>query len=214
MSSLAELLYHTVDGVFAIDAKQRVTFWNHGCSQLFGVPAEQAVGRLCDEVVKGEGPPGHPICGRQCRVARLGKGEKAPKTFALLVRDGNGEELRLSVSIVLVPAGPKDSWTCVHLLHREAAVNVLGAMDHPRQQRRRRARGAGDRRRGGAAFALTTREQEVLELLAEGLATPMIAEFLNIRLVTVRNHLQHIQEKLGVHSQAETVAYAYRHHLV
>lgn len=214
MSSLAELFYHTVDGAFAIDAKQRITFWNQGCSQLFGVSAEQAVGRPCNEVVKGEGPPGHPICMRRCRVARLGKGEKAPKTFAILVRDGSGKELRLSVSIVLVPAGPKDSWTCVHLLHREAAVNVLEALDHPRQQRRR-AGGGGDPRRGGvAAFALTTREQEVLELMAEGLATPMVAELLNIRLVTVRNHIQHIHEKLGVHSQAETVAYAYRHNLV
>ena len=214
MSSLAELLHHTVDGVFAIDAKQRITFWNHGCTQLFGVSAEQAIGRPCDEVVKGEGPPGHPICVRRCPVARLGKGEKAPKTFAFLVRDGDGKDLRLSVSMVLVPAGPKDSWTCVHLLHREAAVNVLGAMDHPRQQRRR-TRGAGDPRRGGAAaFALTAREQEVLELLAEGLATPKIAELLSIQLVTVRNHIQHIQEKLGVHSQAETVAYAYRHDLV
>lgn len=214
MSSLAELFYHTVDGAFAIDAKQRITFWNQGCSQLFGVSAEQAVGRPCNEVVKGEGPPGHPICMRRCRVARLGKGEKAPKTFAILVRDGSGKELRLSVSIVLVPAGPKDSWTCVHLLHREAAVNVLEALDHPRQQRRR-ARGGGDPRRGvAAAFALTTREQEVLELMAEGLATPMVAELLNIRLVTVRNHIQHIHEKLGVHSQAETVAYAYRHNLV
>ncbi len=214
MPSLAELLYHTVDGVFAIDAKQRITFWNHGCSQLFGLPAEQVVGRPCHEVVKGEGPPGHPICMQGCPMGRLNMGENAPKTFALLVRDGNEKELRLSVSVVLVPTGPKDSWTCVHLLHSEAALNVIEVMDYPRQKRWP-AYGAGGPRRGGAAaFALTAREQEVLELLAEGLATPMIAELLDIQLVTVRNHIQHIQEKLGVHSQAETVAYAYRHNLV
>ncbi len=61
---------------------------------------------------------------------------------------------------------------------------------------------------------LTPRQRMVVELLAEGLSTVAIAKVLGIRLVTVRNHIQHIQAKLGVHSRAETVAYAYRHNLV
>jgi len=37
---------------------------------------------------------------------------------------------------------------------------------------------------------------------------------MRISMVTVRNHVQHIEATLAVHSQAEVVAYAYRHNLV
>jgi len=60
---------------------------------------------------------------------------------------------------------------------------------------------------------LTSREQEVYRLLAEGLPVSTISQQLHISPVTVRNHLQHIMGKLALHSQVEAVAYAYRHNL-
>jgi len=60
---------------------------------------------------------------------------------------------------------------------------------------------------------LTSREQEVYRLLAEGLPVSTISHRLYISPVTVRNHLQHIMSKLGLHSQTAAVAYAYRHNL-
>jgi DNA-binding NarL/FixJ family response regulator len=74
--------------------------------------------------------------------------------------------------------------------------------------------GGRDRADSGVGSPLTPRQQEIVELLAEGKSATVISQELDIRLVTVRNHIQHIQAKLGVHSQAETVAYAYRHNLV
>ena len=64
-----------------------------------------------------------------------------------------------------------------------------------------------------AASGLTTREDEIFRLLAEGLPVRAISARLYISPVTVRNHLQHIMAKLDLHSQRETVAYAYRHNL-
>ncbi|MFV1973271.1 MAG: response regulator transcription factor [Thiohalobacterales bacterium] len=72
----------------------------------------------------------------------------------------------------------------------------------------------GGRPSPASISSLTAREQEILQLLAEGLAVPVMSQLLNVSRVTVRNHLQHIQAKLGVHSQSETVAYAYRNNLV
>ena len=57
---------------------------------------------------------------------------------------------------------------------------------------------------------LTAREQEVLTLLASGASTPEIAEALVISVKTVGAHIQSILTKLGVHSQAQAVAKAYR----
>jgi DNA-binding NarL/FixJ family response regulator len=67
-------------------------------------------------------------------------------------------------------------------------------------------------RRGEAT--LTKREEEVLGLLAEGLAQDAIAERLSISSKTVGTHIEHILRKLGVHSRAQAVALAYRDELV
>jgi DNA-binding NarL/FixJ family response regulator len=71
-----------------------------------------------------------------------------------------------------------------------------------------------DRRNGSAANGLTSREREVLGLLAEGLTQNGIAERLVISPMTVATHIQRILGKLGVHSRAEAVSRAYRLGLV
>ena len=61
---------------------------------------------------------------------------------------------------------------------------------------------------------LTKREGEVLGLLAQGLSQGEIAQALVISEKTVATHIQHILEKLGVHSRAQAVALAHRSGLV
>ena len=60
---------------------------------------------------------------------------------------------------------------------------------------------------GGMAL-LTTREQEVTRLVAEGLRNEDIALKLGISEHTIRNYLCHIFEKLGLSSRVELVIYA------
>jgi DNA-binding NarL/FixJ family response regulator len=55
---------------------------------------------------------------------------------------------------------------------------------------------------------LTSREQQVMRLLAEGLSTRKIAENLFISPKTVDNHRTHIMSKLDLHSTHELVKYA------
>jgi two-component system nitrate/nitrite response regulator NarL len=54
--------------------------------------------------------------------------------------------------------------------------------------------------------SLTPREQEVLQLLIDGLHQAEIAEHLVITPRTVGKHVEHILAKLGVHSRAQAVA--------
>jgi len=65
-----------------------------------------------------------------------------------------------------------------------------------------------------SASGLTKREREVLALMAEGLAPREIATRLVLSPKTVATHIGHVLEKLGVHSQAQAVAVAYRGDLV
>jgi DNA-binding NarL/FixJ family response regulator len=58
----------------------------------------------------------------------------------------------------------------------------------------------------GEAGELSTREVEVLDLLAKGHLIKEIADRLNISFGTVRTYIRRIYEKLHVHSRAQAVA--------
>jgi DNA-binding NarL/FixJ family response regulator len=55
---------------------------------------------------------------------------------------------------------------------------------------------------------LTTREVEVLQLIAEGRANKQTADELGISIKTVEKHRQHVMEKLGIHDTASLTRYA------
>ena len=61
-----------------------------------------------------------------------------------------------------------------------------------------------------ALAPLTTREHQVLKLLAEGLETKEIAAALQVSVKTVFSHRVRIQEKLQIHSIAGLTKYALR----
>lgn len=55
---------------------------------------------------------------------------------------------------------------------------------------------------------LTSREVEVLQLLAGGLNNPMIAKRLQISRYTVETHRKHLKRKLEVRSHVMLIKYA------
>jgi DNA-binding NarL/FixJ family response regulator len=61
---------------------------------------------------------------------------------------------------------------------------------------------------------LTTREIEILKLLATGQANKQIARRLTISEKTVRNHVSHMYEKLQIYDRSQAVLYAVRKGLV
>lgn len=69
-------------------------------------------------------------------------------------------------------------------------------------------------RKNDDAPALTPREQEILHLIAAGKSLPEIAKELYLGLTTVKTHVQHLYEKLGVSDRAAAVATAMRRGLI
>jgi two-component system response regulator NreC len=57
---------------------------------------------------------------------------------------------------------------------------------------------------------LTSRERQILQLLAEGQANKDIAEILDLSPTTVICHRQHIFQKLNLHTLAELILYSIR----
>jgi two-component system, NarL family, nitrate/nitrite response regulator NarL len=69
-------------------------------------------------------------------------------------------------------------------------------------------------RTGGRPLQLTGREQEVLNLVAQGHSAPDIARDLHLSTTTVKSHLHSLYEKLGVSDRAAAVAEAMRRGLL
>jgi DNA-binding NarL/FixJ family response regulator len=61
---------------------------------------------------------------------------------------------------------------------------------------------------------LSSREREILHLLAEGKSNKEVAALLNLSPYTVETHRRNLQEKLNLHNFAELVLYAVRKGLI
>lgn len=64
------------------------------------------------------------------------------------------------------------------------------------------------------SYSLSSRELDVLRLMAEGLPNGAIADRLFVSINTIRKHVQSILTKLGAHSKLEALAIAVRQGLV
>jgi len=74
-----------------------------------------------------------------------------------------------------------------------------------------------DMRKRGAEDSyelLTSREREILHMLAEGKSNKDIATLLDLSLYTVETHRRNLQDKLNLHSLAELILYAVRKGLI
>jgi HD-GYP domain-containing protein (c-di-GMP phosphodiesterase class II)/DNA-binding CsgD family transcriptional regulator len=89
------------------------------------------------------------------------------------------------------------------LLDTQAVDAVLGAAGHPSPRRARDWPGG-----------LTSREVEVLQLVAAGHSNPTIAARLSLSRKTVSRHLEHIYPKIGVSTRAGATLFAMQHGLV
>jgi DNA-binding NarL/FixJ family response regulator len=82
------------------------------------------------------------------------------------------------------------------------AIGKMLVEDYVRQMREQKIEDSYD--------LLTTREREVLQLLAEGRSNKEVATVLDLSLHTVETHRSHIMQKLNLHSGAEMTLYAIR----
>ena len=68
--------------------------------------------------------------------------------------------------------------------------------------------------RPGVLQALTPRENEIVQLIAEGRSSKEIAGILGISEATTETHRANLMRKLGIHSVSEIVRYAIRNRLI
>lgn len=204
--SVASMLMHTGDGAVAIDGHGRILLWNRAAERIFGYRAHEVSGRTCCEVFGGhrEGPKLCHVGG--CSTISLVSAGSA-HGIVTQMRTKIGDALVLVVSVAVTTAADGARLT-VHVLHDVTATTMLAA--NVREGVGTVATGT----RADGKARLTRREVDVLRLLAEGLNTARVAQRLDISRPTIRNHVQNIFGKLGVHSRLEAVAHATRNGLL
>ncbi|HET7452412.1 MAG TPA: LuxR C-terminal-related transcriptional regulator [Thermoanaerobaculia bacterium] len=211
-----DLLSRSGEAAFAIDASDRLVYWNKGCEDLLGYEAQKVLGKACYDVMGGRDEHGNVYCFRNCPVAHQARHDEddAVQPFVLSVKDKQGRKKNLTVSMFAVPAVKPSLSAVVHVIREN------GAPASPLEKTLAKQAAAAPASRWpilsseGQPVELTAREKEILRCLAEGLATGAIAEKLFIAPVTVRNHVQSILQKLDVHTKLAAVVYAYRHQLL
>jgi len=209
MSTITDLMLRSPDGVFAVSAEQTVLFWNRACEDITGTPAAEAVGSRCHEVLKGLDTHGKPLCKVNCPVCSLSNGGLPASLLPMRITHQDGQKIQLCVGTMLMPSISQKQWTVVHVMRRSRdsrTADLFNYDDLPDA--------APLEPDGGRLAQLTSRERDVLHLLAEGCSAAIISATLHISATTVRNHIQRLMSKLNVHSRHEAVAFAHRHHLV
>jgi DNA-binding CsgD family transcriptional regulator len=223
--NVPDWLNHSIDAMFAIDGKQQVTFWNQACEDLTGVPAVEAVGSSCHEILQGHEPSGRAFCRPNCPLGQLAKGGPSPKSFAMRVSTREREKIQLNVGTMLIPSPVDREWMVVHFMRRghckssaglparDSVSRNINGNDHRKISAKNHQQGAAGHASRGLGL-LTDRERDILCLLTDGSTTDAISQHLHISVTTVRNHIQRLMAKLNVHTRIEAVNCAHQHQLV
>ena len=174
-----------------------ITHMNERAEELIGQPVAHCVGHPCYLIVSGRTPEGGPMCMPQCRVRRLSGASEAMAPIPMKLPLPGGE-LR-DVTLVVIPSSDDQ---VVHCIVSEARqMKLRGFIDRVAQRSPHETAPEEIHH-----DLLTSREKEILSLLAQDVSQLEISERLNLSYATVRNHVQHILAKLGVHSILEAIA--------
>ncbi len=210
----------TADGVHAVDGEQRIIFWNRAAEKMLGFRGEEVLGRYCYDVIAGGDYQGHPFCRRGCPTIEAAKRGRSVQSYDVCSRKADASAVWLNVSMLAVDDPEGEGRLAVHLFRdvtRRRRAEMLAAQTIEAVGRYEPGEEGTEAASGPypvPAPRLTRRELDVLRLLACGTSVPVMARTLGINGTTVRNHIEHILSKLGVHSRLEAVVYAAQHRLV
>ena len=206
LREINKLVDGTADAAYALDGRGVIVAWNKAAAELFGLAADEAVGRLCSETLRGIDECGRE-CGEGCTILQRANRHQPLKNYDINVRTGKREQW-CNASVVILDVDPP------HTLHivrptdvqkrLEMAVRdfVTSETSLPETNVREIL---ASRNSPTRETDLTKREIEILRLLADGNGTAAIAEKLFISRTTTNNHIQHLMKKLSAHSRLEAI---------
>ncbi len=216
-TELFAFLEQTADAAYTVTEEGEICSWNRAAERLFGYPASEVLGRHIEDVLDAFDSLGtEPLVGTDETAVRDPEtvGRRIPH-FDLDVRTRSGARLWVNVSTIVFDNRRTGRRLLVRLARDitqrrfnatlltrmlEVARQVVALPDAVSQQ--------------PPVETLTNHERQILKLFAEGNNSASIARKLRISSQTLRNHLHHINRKLGTHSRLEALTQAQRRGLI
>ena len=214
-AELFSFLENTADAVFAVRETSEICFWNHAAEDLFGHPADEALGKTCSEVLHGIGALGTDVCREGCAALRCAKPASHIPNFDLNVTTRGEQRIWVNLSSISFLNRRTGSSLLVHLVRDISAQKKREEVFSRMVAISKEVVNLEDTVSGAAPVALlSSQELEILRMFAVGATAPRIAKALGISPQTLRNHLHHINQKLRTHNRLEAVMHALQRRLI
>jgi PAS domain S-box-containing protein len=211
---LFELLDHTSDAAVAITQAGEVCAWNASATALFGYSRDEVLGRNCDQIFEGRGPLRTVVCREHCPVRECAATGSAIPDFDLHVKTRTGRTW-VNVSTLVHQDRRTGRRVIVHLMRditRRKRAEVL--TERIKRLSAQIVEDPAPKARTPPVLGLSPQELRVLQAFSQGMAAPDVTNELGISSQTLRNHLHHINQKLGTHTRLEAVICAIRRQLI
>lgn len=208
------------DGISIVDSARGVVQWNQTAYRLTGLPPDEVLGGFCFDYYQTKREKiGCVQCHPGCPMLRSIQDGLLTPNFDLKFRNKTGNQVWLNVSAIVIPHEIDQGHMSIFIFRDVSCLKQIEELASRIVQLARQSVQRPDgfdsvENIGPPDFlsdplnmqTLTHREREVLTWMITGASTVTIAQNLNISPVTVRNHIQHILEKMGAHNRLEVVS--------
>jgi PAS domain S-box-containing protein len=214
-SDLFDFIEHTADAAFVVTEIGEVCSWNSSAEALFGFRRDEAVGKTCVELFEARGALGTQVFTERGRMQECAAHHVAIPDCDLEVKTRSGRAVWVNLSTVVHEDPKTGRRRIVHfarsIADRKRAEALVRRIIRSSKQL---VEMSNVGLRPAPVIPLSDQEQRVLRGFSEGQSPSDIVRELNISPQTLRNHLHHINQKLGTHNRLEAVIHAIRRKLI
>ena len=212
---LYELLEHTTDAAFAVTDGGEICSWNASAEVLFGYGRDEVLGKTCFELFQGRDVLGTLTCKESCHVRDCAAHHAPIPDFDLEVNTRVGARIWVNMSTVVYEDPKSGRRRIVHMARSvEDRKQTEAVVQRMLVVSKQLAEISEHSLRPAPVDALSEQEHRVLRRFSEGKSPADIVRELKISPQTLRNHLHHINQKLGTHNRLEAVTHAIRRKLI
>jgi PAS domain S-box-containing protein len=218
---LVEFLEQTADAAFCVTGQGEICSWSAAAEKLFGYSSSEAIGKSCNRLLQGRGSLGAKGCTPEFYARQVAVDGATVPNFDLEVSVRSGRRIWVDLSTLIFKDGRTHPRLVVHLARditkRKQEEQLLHSMLQISKQIVAMSGGNGNGNGMGhlvPVSCLSEQEQSILRRFSDGKNSAEIAKSLGITLQTLRNHLHHINEKLGTHNRLQAVMHAMHRRLI
>ena len=209
---LSRLLERTKDPAFALTAHAEIWAWNPAAEAITGFSAAEALHQPFPALTDARGPLGKLVDAEYCERAIRDGGVSS---FDLELKTASGSLIWLNVSVLVFEPLRFSAAVVVHIAHDITTSRRRRTLYERLHETAREITQLVDEEHHLVPVPfLTQQEQRLLSLFAQGKTPAQVARELDISSQTLRNHLYHVNQKLGTHNRLEAVIHAVRRGLI